>query len=374
MLVNLDVEHKSSDLNSKKYYPFLDALRAISILWVIAHHANYFFQLKKYDTNVFTHIMRGSAELGFLGVDMFFVTSGFLITGLLMEEFLQGQVRVQRFYARRFFKIVPHYYFIIVIALGILSVYCPRETIKPVQMLGYLTLMQNYLKHPVVILGHLWSISIEEHFYLIYPLLLFLISAIGKTKQMRFKAILFVLVFLIILENLIRFICFKGPHDGYTFFYQMTHVRFDALIFGCLLRFVEEWFIVSKFRKFYGMVFFMIAFLIYFSFTVKFDKTIWFYSTLAYLASGFILVAALYGFKPLVDIGRSKFLVWIGKNSYGIYLWHYILIFPIISIIDPARIDWKITMLYVMLSVCGGALSTATLEKYFLAMRQRLVS
>ena len=86
----------------KERYLFIDGWRGIAILWVVLHHSHPFLA-----NHWVEKIIRYIAYSGRLGVDMFFVTSGFLITGLLIQDFDREQVRVGRFYARRFFKIFP---------------------------------------------------------------------------------------------------------------------------------------------------------------------------------------------------------------------------------------------------------------------------
>jgi peptidoglycan/LPS O-acetylase OafA/YrhL len=131
-MTNKTSQLDKSDSIVQKYYPFLDSFRGIAILWVIFHHAVYFFS-----GNGLGFLPLKMAKLGFLGVDLFFVTSGFLITGLLMEEFFQGQLRVQRFYIRRFFKIVPHYFLTIIVALGFASFLTPGSSIESIQIFNY---------------------------------------------------------------------------------------------------------------------------------------------------------------------------------------------------------------------------------------------
>ena len=102
-----------SKIGQGKYYPFLDGLRAFAVLWVLFRHLHSVidlaFNFGKYDS-IFNRI----GFLGFLGVDIFFVISGFLITGLLLPD-LDDKIRIKRFYSRRFLKIYPHYIFIVLI-------------------------------------------------------------------------------------------------------------------------------------------------------------------------------------------------------------------------------------------------------------------
>jgi peptidoglycan/LPS O-acetylase OafA/YrhL len=352
--------------NPHNYYPFIDAFRGVAILWVISHHVVQFFPLE-----ISHGVLYRIAQIGFLGVDLFFVTSGFLITGLLMEEFSSGEMRLKRFYARRFFKIVPHYLLAVIAAWGFSLFLTPQPSMNSAQLLSYLTFMQSYLKDQFTPLRHLWSISIEEHFYLLYPLLLLFISKIAPQKEDRHKFIILSLGFLILCGNLSRFISFQFINiESGVYSYQMTHVRFDALIFGCLLRFSERYF---HHKKFYGTIFLTFAIVFFFFFMISFHPRQWFYSTMAYLGAGFTLAAALCGFKPIFNLGKLSFLRWVGKSSYGIYLWHHILIFPILQMAGVMKNDWKVAFLYVILSVSGGAFLTLTFEKFFLKLRQQWV-
>jgi peptidoglycan/LPS O-acetylase OafA/YrhL len=192
-----------------------------------------------------------------------------------------------------------------------------------------------------------------------------------RAKEAKYRLVILSLCFLMLCGNLIRFFCFQNFHnDNDVYFYQMTHVRFDALVFGCLLRFSEKKFVN---KRFLGGILVLLSIIILFSFCFSFYHTVWFYSTLAYLVSGFLLAAGLCGFKPMVDLGKARFLKWIGRHSYGIYLWHYILIFPIVHTLGSDKNDWKVRTLYMTLSVACGALSTLTFENFFLRLRQQWV-
>src|SRR3989338_8962393 len=100
---------------AKTYYPFLDTFRGIAVLWVLLHHISIFFDLKLL-MGKWHALVAPFAAVGYLWVDMFFVISGFLITGLLLDD-LDSRVRLKRFYVRRFFKIVPQYFLAVVVGL-----------------------------------------------------------------------------------------------------------------------------------------------------------------------------------------------------------------------------------------------------------------
>ena len=119
-------------LHSKRY-DFLDGLRGVAVLWVMAHHFLYGFDARpafvqtvlffkthnwnwaaQLSSDIFNNVYVRLTFFGNYGVDLFFVISGFLITGLLLE-FLDKKVDIKRFYIRRFFKIIPHYYFVVAV-------------------------------------------------------------------------------------------------------------------------------------------------------------------------------------------------------------------------------------------------------------------
>jgi peptidoglycan/LPS O-acetylase OafA/YrhL len=95
----------------------------------------------------------------------------------------------------------------------------------------------------------------------------------------------------------------------------------------------------------------------------------WYLNTLAYLAAGLLLFAAYHGWQIFVN---QAWLRWVGKNSYAIYLWHYILVYPFTSLLQlfPTSI---VNILYVMTSIAVGFFSTVTVERYFLNLRKRII-
>jgi peptidoglycan/LPS O-acetylase OafA/YrhL len=156
------------------YFPALDGVRAYCILLVM------------YD-----HLKSGGHGAGWvnghLGVDLFFILSGFLITTLLRrEQYFSGQIDLRAFYWRRFFRIIPVY--LVVLAIYVAVCHLPAQGEKWTQLRGglpyFLTMMNEFAREPGngTVFTHTWSLGVEEKFYLVWPLLFFLVA---RTLRVR---------------------------------------------------------------------------------------------------------------------------------------------------------------------------------------------
>jgi peptidoglycan/LPS O-acetylase OafA/YrhL len=138
----------------------LDVLRGVAILLVVLHHLG-------------VPVFRTG---GWIGVDLFFVLSGFLISGLLFREWKEtGTINIGRFYARRGFKIYPAFWALMAVTLAV-NYWTPGIPSFPVtgrSIMAELSFTQNYWR---AIWGQTWSLAVEEHFYLLLPLLLWLLQ------------------------------------------------------------------------------------------------------------------------------------------------------------------------------------------------------
>lgn len=145
------------------YLPSLDGLRAISILLVLLGHLD---GTRHLGLLPYIHVF---GDLAHFGVTIFFVISGFLITSLLIKEWEKtGRVSLKLFYARRALRIFPASFNYI----GIMAVFSLVGTIvlARTDLISAVTYTVNYLAHPSWYIGHLWSLSVEEQFYLLWPL------------------------------------------------------------------------------------------------------------------------------------------------------------------------------------------------------------
>jgi peptidoglycan/LPS O-acetylase OafA/YrhL len=342
-------------------------------LAVLFHHINYSFDLEPILGKYFSILIK-IAMVGNLGVDMFFVISGFLITGLLIET-KQKEIHIGRFYLRRFFKIIPQYLLAVFTGIIITLIFQDQGDVSSKSgssFLSYFFFLQNYIGG-IPILMHAWSLATEEHFYLIYPLLMYVIWASQNSSEKRRTALLIVLIVTIVFINCYRFYRMQIVGDVSLFDVQKTHFRFDALMFGCLIKLFEPAIlgISENQRKFVGFFSFSMGAGLYLLFIKNgYQALVWSTHTLAYIAPGLLIISALTGF--LFQGKTYGFGEWVGKNSYGIYLWHYIVIFLVQKLVLVYN-GFLIACICISLSIFLGIITSKTLEQYFLSLREKLI-
>ncbi len=202
------------------YIHSLDGLRAIAVLLVFAGHAG------------FGHIVPGG-----LGVTIFFFLSGFLITTLMRREFEQtGTLSFSKFYMRRVYRILPPFYlvFALVIILALAGVLQNNMTwdalvAQALQMTNYYLIFGNP-EHTAPGLTVLWSLSVEEHFYLLFPLAFTLMAV--RFNPSRMAAIIALFCVLVLLWR-VYLVVGQGVPQVRT--YYATDTRIDSIMFGCIM-------------------------------------------------------------------------------------------------------------------------------------------
>lgn len=343
------------------YRPSLDGLRAIAVLMVMAHHANIPF-----------------CAGGSIGVDIFFVLSGFLITSLLLEEWRKTQdISLKKFYLRRVLRLIPALaVFLIFIQLYGLAVFRGSrlwETEKAIASVIFY--VGNWVQafHVVTMegLAHAWSLSIEEQFYLIWPLALLLLLRSGQNERW----ILRLLGLAIVLIALRRGFLWTGEASGDRIYFG-SDTRSDELLAGCALaawlhlaRFPQER-VRSVVRYLLAPAVLLIVAVIVHPLAKKTMYTLGWPALEA--AVGVLIVGLTLGAAgPLQKLLELRPAVWIGKLSYGLYLWH----FPIIAKVG----QWQ--SLGLLRPVVGFALTFAAasasyylVELRFLRRKQQFAS
>ena len=323
------------------YRPVLDGLRAVAVLPVLLTHAG-------------VTLIGG----GNFGVDAFFVLSGFLITGTILEEWQRnGRVGLKSFYWRRAVRLLPALF--LVIALWVVHALYLGSKAELVFALYVLFYIANWVRafhfadSPG--LGHTWSLSIEEQFYFVWPPLLIRLLKAGWSKQIAF----WILIAGTIAVALWRGLLWRQGAD-IDRLYNGTDGRADALLAGCALAFL----VYSGFRRNWGRLL-ATPCLVLLLYVIVFDlpKPFWLRdggaTLLAVVIAGLIWSLVCPGSRGLVRlIFESGPFVWTGKISYGLYLWHY----PFYFLIGPYLSGPLATKVIVKLA---GAFVLATLSYYF---------
>lgn len=282
----------------------LDVLRGVAMIVVIVDHYQYINRVQ--NPSIIDFCIAGpSAMVSSLGVDLFFVLSGFLISGLLFEELAStGELRVIRFLARRGLKIYPGFY----VFIGLTALFNPAM-LHSRKMLSELLFLQSYLPR---IWGHTWSLAVEEHFYLALPLLFLLLNLKRKLDWIPAISIVLIIVCLAL-----RVLTSFTSGDGERIMRE-SHLRADSLFAGVALSYFYH-FRRDEFLRASTWPLGLLGFVLTLPSSLSFStggqlRSLYFSFNLA--GCTLILLWAV----PRVL--RFPLLAEVGRYSYSIYLWH----------------------------------------------------
>lgn len=330
----------------------LDVLRGVAILLVVAHHYGYF---------------RIFLRSGWIGVDLFFVLSGFLISGLLFEEFQRkGGIDLRRFWIRRGFKIYPSFYVLfLVTAVGALA--SPAHVGK--RLLICVLFLQSYFPGEQI-LGHTWSLSVEEHFYFGLPVLLVCLIWAFRSNSNPFSSIPWIFGVVGLGCLTLRFIGFEHAKDNLDLvaLYTNTHLRIDSLFAGVLLSYWYH-FHPHVFRRVASRPVWLASIPLLVPPFVLFRGTMFMLTIgFTFLYLGFACVLAC-----SVDLPSSKnpvprSIAWIGKYSYSIYLWQL----PLRAILPKSDSSLTYFLFDATFCIFFGVIMAKLVEMPSLEIRDRL--
>lgn len=328
-----------------RYMPGLDGVRAVAVIAIIIYHLN-------------PQWLSG----GFLGVDTFFVISGYLITSLLLTEYHNtGKIELMSFWLRRVKRLIPAVLFLVMGVIVLSLIFMPTEIQKvradSIAAIFYVSnwwyIMQNvdyFEQFAVQPLKHLWSLAIEEQFYLVFPIvLLSLLSFIRRLKSIR-------IIFLILLViSMIAMMVLYVPNENVARVYFGTDTRIQTLLMGVLLALVWPPFqlkakVNRQMRTMIdtaGVVGLAILF-ICFKFVSE-TNSILYYGGFFLISTVTLLVIAssVHPSGYFAKFLGNKVFTFIGSRSYSLYLWHY----PIIVLIHHQFVQGQIPPLVYVVEI-----------------------
>lgn len=328
--------------------PSLDGLRTISIALVIVGH--------------FLHVigLGEKSNLGNLGVRVFFVISGFLITGILVREVEKtSTISLLKFYFRRSMRIFPPYYFylLVLLVVGLVG----TDQIELWSVLKAAVYSTDYLAPQGWLLGHTWSLAVEEQFYILLPFTLLLLGVKNAKRA---------LLLLILISPMIRLADFMISGDEQIWVLKGFHANIDALGVGCLLTLYRSKLENSRafLRPSMGWIvgaFTAIILLI----NIQGDHPKFFY-TLGISAMNIMIACCIFWCvsnhrTPVGRLLNSPPLVQIGVMSYSIYLWQQ-------PFFDPRSGLWFTATPFNFIGLAvATCVSYYAIERFSLKLRQK---
>lgn len=314
---------------------------------------------------------------GWVGVDLFFVLSGFLVSGLLFTEHKsRGRFSIGRFYVRRGFKIYPPFYTLI--AVTVVGILMSREPLYGWPLASELFFFQSYVAG---LWDHTWSLAVEEHFYLLLPLLLALVLKLNRRSPTPLAPVLGVSAGVAVLALLARAIAWRyGP--PYTNLRNLfaSHLRFDSLFFGVAISYAYHFHPVAFVERLFPWRRWLIAggaLLLVPPFVFPIETSPFMFTaglTVFYVGSGMLMVGTLL----IPDLHHRRVVVLLaalGADSYSIYLWHMPvreLGAPLVEVLSGATLGFAMrAAIYLLGSLAFGVLMARLIEVPALRLRDR---
>ena len=354
-------------MSSIKYRPEIDGLRAIAVISVIIYHLN-------------ENWLSG----GFLGVDIFFVISGFLITGIIITEIQQNSFSLKQFYTRRIKRIYPAFITVMALVSFIASaifIYNDfnklRKTIElAIAFLSnfYLGLTQGYFdlsanENPVL---HIWSLAVEEQYYLIFPLILIL--AYKKFREIKVLFIITLILFFILLATSFIPANFYKEVLHQPNIYYLSNLRFPELLVGSLLAIYHN---LSASKQASNQecnqactqassLIAILSTLLLFSCLFLMNNNIAFIPGVTLILPCIFTALIIHATSQnnIVKLCLSnKAIVFIGKISYSLYLYHWIFIAFAYYITGEKQINNQSIAIVIVLTIIFSVLSYYLIEQ-----------
>jgi len=368
-------DYKADRLNG------LDHLRAIAIILVMLFH---------YGQGV-PAWLEPVRQIGWTGVDLFFVLSGYLIGHQLLKEYIKtNHIDFKRFYLKRFFRIIPAYIAVLILYYSLSNL---KEGSGLPPLWRFLTFTQNFGLNAQTqnSFSHAWSLCIEEQFYLLLP---FTIIFFGKNKVHSISPYLFIV--LIGLGFIFRFYNWNeyvqpfidsGNRQQMVYgfiekVYYPSYVRMDGLVIGILIAAIFNF--KPKIKDYLvkhgnillliGLVLFVFAYNICDNF-ISFKTAIYGFPLIS-LAYGFIVVAAISPTCVLYKF-KTKFSLVIATLSYSIYLTHkqlYHFVNLLVENFEPNKFDGWIFWICIASAIIGGLVLHLMIERPFLIFRAKVLT
>ncbi|WP_118861826.1 acyltransferase family protein [Haemophilus haemolyticus] len=345
-------------MSSIKYRPEIDGLRAIAVISVIIYHLN-------------ENWLSG----GFLGVDIFFVISGFLITGIIITEIQQNSFSFKQFYTRRIKRIYPAFITVMALVSFIASaifIYNDfnklRKTIElAIAFLSnfYLGLTQGYFdlsanENPAL---HIWSLAVEEQYYLIFPLILIL--AYKKFREIKVLFIITLILFFILLSTSFIPASFYKEVLHQPNIYYLSNLRFPELLVGSLLAIYH----CSNKIQLSTQVSNILAIL---STLLLFSCLFLMNNDIAFIPGVTLILPCIFTALIIHTTSQNniiklclsnKAIVFIGKISYSLYLYHWIFIALAYYITGEKQINNQSIAIVTVLTIIFSVLSYYLIEQ-----------
>jgi peptidoglycan/LPS O-acetylase OafA/YrhL len=331
------------------FFPNLDGLRFIAFLSVFINHAAGCLNYK--NNHKYYQFVRDRILLsGDMGVNLFFVLSGFLITFLLIKEKeIYGRINIGDFYMRRILRIWPLYFLVVFVCIFLLSSFQSNlpagfpisVSVSRINPWLYITFLGNfdYLFHGIsnILIGVLWSVSVEEQFYLFWPLIVAFIPR---------KYLLAVFISIVFASVAFRFYCSNGGSAMILRYHTLSSMS-DLATGAVLARLCTSLKFTDKVRRMpRGLI---VSVYILFIAILPFRSLIWKFgihyvhvaSILPVIFStlfAFFILEQNYAERSFLKLGRFKFISEVGKLTYGMYCYHMIIFFLVLYILNHFHI------------------------------------